>query len=333
MKKIPVTYFHRYPVEDYVSIEHIYSIVRAELAHSIDAKVHVSKYPGKGILKRIHSIIEAGFKQAEVNHITGEIHYLIFLMRSSKTILSIHHFLIPNRNPIARLIVWIILWYLPLKKAKYVTAVSPSLKKSIVELYHCDPEKIWVIPNPVNPVFMPVAKKFSNPPELLQPGTKKIKNVERLLRALEGIDCSLHIVGTLQKNQIELLRKYKIKYRNSPKLTAAQMQQAYTDADIVTFVSTSEGFGIPIIEANRVGRAVITGNVTSMPEVAGNAALLVDPLDVNAIRNGILKLINDEAFRNQLINNGFENAKRYKPDVIAGQYLDLYKTVYENTSG
>ena len=69
---------------------------------------------------------------------------------------------------------------------------------------------------------------------------------------------------------------------------------------------------------------------SAMPEVAANAALLVNPLDTEAIRNGILKLIHDDNCRNQLIQNGFENAKRFDVKVIANQYLELYKKVYNN---
>ena len=59
------------------------------------------------------------------------------------------------------------------------------------------------------------------------------------------------------------------------------------NTDILSFVSTYEGFGMPIVEANAIGRVVVTSNVLSMPEVAGNAAHLVDPFDVNSIREGI----------------------------------------------
>jgi glycosyltransferase involved in cell wall biosynthesis len=67
-----------------------------------------------------------------------------------------------------------------------------------------------------------------------------------------------------------------------------------------------------------------------MPEVAKNAALMVNPLDTEAIKNGILKLINDDNYRNQLIQNGFENVKRFDVKVVAQQYLELYEAVAKN---
>jgi glycosyltransferase involved in cell wall biosynthesis len=108
------------------------------------------------------------------------------------------------------------------------------------------------------------------------------------------------------------------------------MKRAYENCDIVSFVSLYEGFGMPIMEANAIGRVVITGNITAMPEVAKNAALMVNPLDTEAIKNGILKLINDDNYRNQLIENGFKNVKRFDVKMITKQYLELYEEVYDN---
>jgi glycosyltransferase involved in cell wall biosynthesis len=84
---------------------------------------------------------------------------------------------------------------------------------------------------------------------------------------------------------------------------------------------------MPIIEANIVGRLVITSNCYSMPEVAGDAALIVNPYSIDEIRNGILNLIEDDEYRNQLINNGFKNTERFNLKSIAEHYLQLYNTI------
>jgi len=110
------------------------------------------------------------------------------------------------------------------------------------------------------------------------------------------------------------------------------MVQQYVDADILTFVSTYEGFGMPIVEANVVGRPVLTSNISSMPEVAGDAACLVDPFDVNSIREGLLKIIQDDNYRNNLIEKGKVNAQRFNPSFIAKMYLDIYKKIYQESS-
>ena len=81
---------------------------------------------------------------------------------------------------------------------------------------------------------------------------------------------------------------------------------------------------MPIIEANIVGRPMITSNLLSMPEVAGDAALIVNPYNIDEIRNGILKIINDDKYRNGLIEKGFRNAERFTIKYIEKKYFELY---------
>jgi glycosyltransferase involved in cell wall biosynthesis len=84
---------------------------------------------------------------------------------------------------------------------------------------------------------------------------------------------------------------------------------------------------MPIVEANIVGRPVITSNLLSMPEVAGDAALIVNPYSINEIRQGILKIISDDDYRNDLIEKGFKNAEKFTINIIADVYLNLYNEV------
>ena len=82
---------------------------------------------------------------------------------------------------------------------------------------------------------------------------------------------------------------------------------------------------MPIIEANAVGRPILTSNIEPLTEVGGNSAYYVDPYDINAIRNGFISLMADKTLRIDLIERGLKNAKRFNAKTIAEQYSDLYK--------
>ena len=90
---------------------------------------------------------------------------------------------------------------------------------------------------------------------------------------------------------------------------------------------------MPIIEAQAVGRPVLTSNVCSMPEAAGGAACLVDPFDVADIRRGILRLLNEPDYVDELVERGFKNAARYSPERIAKQYAAVYRKIHESQGG
>ena len=94
------------------------------------------------------------------------------------------------------------------------------------------------------------------------------------------------------------------------------------------FASTYEGFGVPIIEAQAMGRVVITSNIEPMNKVAGNGAIIVDPYDVNSIKEAVLRIIDNVELRNDIILKGLKNASKYSSESIASKYLKLYKKVY-----
>jgi glycosyltransferase involved in cell wall biosynthesis len=111
------------------------------------------------------------------------------------------------------------------------------------------------------------------------------------------------------------------------RLTDEEILEQYQQCDTLSLVSTLEGFGMPIVEANAVGRVVITSNTTSMPEIANDAAVLVDPFDVANIREGFLKIIQHPILREELINNGLKNHLRFQPKQLAEQYAAIYENV------
>jgi glycosyltransferase involved in cell wall biosynthesis len=184
-----------------------------------------------------------------------------------------------------------------------------------------------VLYNPLFEGFEPTNRKFDNAcPRIMQIGSGYNKNLERLIKAVEGIPCHLVLINRLSEEQHHQLKAAAISYEHHPRLSQKEVQEMYRSVDILFFGSVYEGFGLPIIEAFASGVPVITSTVTSMPEIAKDAALLVDPYDVKAIRESILSIINDDVVREALIEKGFRRAKDFVPAEIAAQYLQIYRS-------
>jgi len=221
------------------------------------------------------------------------------------------------------------LWYwLPIKRVAMVSVISESTKKDLLQHIKIDPFKVRVVYDPISADFHPIARIFnSDKPFILQVGTGANKNVERVAQAILGIHCHLRLIGSLSNDQLSLLRQYGVEYSSVSDISDEEIVDEYRRCDMLVFASTYEGFGMPIIEAQATGRPVITSNVYSMPEVAGNAAHLVDPYNIESIRQGILKIINDDDYRANLIRKGYANIERFRPEIIARQYVNLYQEI------
>ncbi|WP_207492047.1 glycosyltransferase family 4 protein [Aridibaculum aurantiacum] len=326
-----VVYFHRRNPYKYVSIEAYFENVRQHLPPGIKPIVAESKYYSNGFFKRLYNVFEAAFRQGEVNHITGDVHFLALMMQKRKTILTIHDIgFLDHPSPLVRKVLEIFWVKWPVKRSGIVTAVSETTRQAIIENTKCDPAKVVVVPTCIGNHFTRVKKQFNKEkPVILQIGTVANKNCIRMARALEGINCKLSIVGQPGVEYLDVLKECNIDFSVSSHLSDNEMFEKYVECDLLLFASTLEGFGMPIIEANTVGRVVVTSNISSMPEVANDAACLVDPYDVASIREGVLKVINDDSFRESLVEKGYKNALRYNVKVVAEQYVSLYKKVIQ----
>ena len=272
--------------------------------------------------------------EADIYHITGMIHYLALILPPEKTVLTIHDIgFLQNEGRLKKFIIKKLFLDLPVRKLKYITTVSETTKKSILENTQCSPDKIRIIENPVQEHYLnPEKKQFNkNCPTILQIGITPNKNIPNLIKALNGINCRLRIIGNLTDDLIAALDSYGINYENAFGLDDFAMRKEYENADIVAFCSTFEGFGLPIIEAHSMQTPVITSDISPLKEVSDGAAYLADPASVESIREGILKIMDDDDFRARIIKNGVENAKRFESRRIAGLYQKLYLEIFENS--
>ncbi len=288
----------------------------------------VARAPSRGLLPRLRIGLQMLFLRADVFHISGDIHFAALFLSGRKTLLTIHDCgFMQHPQPWKRFVLSRLWLRWPVRHCRHVVAVSEATKADIVRYTGCAEAKVSVIPSAIPSYFAPIPKPFEVArPRILHIGSAPNKNLRRHIEALEGIRCVLHIVGRIGREERRLLERCGVVYECTPDLDDAGVLQAYAYCDLLLFASTSEGFGMPIIEAQTVGRPVVTSNCSSMPEVAGvEGACLVDPFDVASIRRGVLRILEDADYRETLVERGFENARRFQPQAIARAYCALYR--------
>lgn len=217
-------------------------------------------------------------------------------------------------------------------KADHIVAVSEYTKEDIVATYNIDPNKVSIGHNATPAGFAPLdepskeavrGKLTKGCPYFMYVGSlHPRKNVVKLIEAFDifkkthGTDHKLVLVGRMAWKNEELKKTYEtITYRDDIIFTGhisnEQLPRYLAAADALTYVSVFEGFGIPILEGMSSGTPVITSNVSSMPEVGGDAALYIDPHDANSIAEGMHEIITNSSLRENLIVKGYQRAREF----------------------
>lgn len=310
------------------SIEFIFDQIVKELQPLQSIKKHNLPFYSNSLFNRLFNIVSILLLPGKILHVTGDVHYVVLGAWFKLRILTIHDLAFMHQNiGIKRSILKWFYIILPVKFAHRVTVISHSTKYDLLNYVAVDPQKIQVIPNFISKCFQAdLDRKFNTEqPIILQVGTAFNKNIERLAEAISGLNCELIIIGELNKLQVASLQKFKVNYFSKTGLSEQELLSEYANADLLAFVSTIEGFGMPILEAQACGLPIVTSNCSSMPEVAGDAAIFVDPQNIKSIRNGILELISNQNLRNDLIQKGFENVKRFSKEKVVAQYKVLYQ--------
>lgn len=322
-----IHFFERNPTEGQISIEKLFSVIKAELnKKNIASKTFVNPYPLSKFFKALNYFRK---NQGEINHITGDIHWVSLALNSRKTLLTVHDLSgFYQYSGVKKFLYYLIWIYFPLKKLKYITAISEKTKQEIIKLLPSVAHKINVIPNCITIDVLPLNfKEHSGKTRILIVGTRSNKNIERVLHACKDLDVTLTIVGKLEEKQLEILKEYNQNYSNFIDISDEDLKNLYDENDILCFPSTYEGFGLPILEAQARNCIVITSDLSPMNDVAGTGALLVDPYNEEEIRNSIIKIMSDDDLKKELISKGHENVKKYTPELVVQQYIELYQKI------
>ena len=327
--RIQVVHFQRKSGPGLFSIERMFADLRAAMPPTVEVKLRVNRFRSKGVLRRLIDVLGASRHCGAVNHVLGDVHYVAWLLPRRRLVLTILDCVSLERlrGP-RRWLFWLIWYWGPVKRAAQITVISEFSRQALMKWVPCPSERIHVIPPPLSPEFVhtPLASRVGRP-RLLQFGYHRNKNLLRVIESLRHLPVTLVIVGALRPVELDALAQSNIDYENHVDLNRADLVEQYRRADLVVFVSTYEGFGLPIIEAQAVGRPVVTGNICAMPETAGGAACMVDPLDTADIRRGICKVLDDPAYAAELVEHGLKNAARYSLDRIALRYAAIYEAI------
>jgi len=315
-------------------MERLFEDVRAHLPSDIAVEVQTNAHVSQGVLGRFSDTVQAFQHRGPVNHVLGDVHYLTWLLPTARTILTVHDCASLERlQGWRQRVLWLLWFWLPAKKAARITVVSEFSRDSLLKWVDYPSERIDVIPPPVSEEFVPSEPRArGDRARLLQIGTTPNKNVPRVLQALDGLPVKLVIVGVVDDAMRGQLEASGVDTEVLVGLSREAMVAEYAKADAVLLASTYEGFGMPIVEAQAVGRPVVTSNVCSMPFAAGEAACFVDPFDVADIRRGVQRVIEDDAYARELVEAGFENTKRFAPEKIAAQYAAIYRALADDAA-
>jgi len=222
-----------------------------------------------------------------------------------------------------------------------IITISEFSRREILNLLNIDPTKIHVIPLGIDQSFHPGRDRFESLPDhyiLFLGNLEPRKNLPMLITAYRSLPQPLRkrhplvIAGASGWHTHELeMALHLFQKGERPILTGYVSQRLlpdlYRGASLFVYPSLYEGFGLPVLEAMATGIPVIASNSTSLPEVVGDAGVLVDPCDVDHLKEAMRELLEDEKGRQEMAEKGIARAKLFSWEKCARQTLSIYEKI------
>ncbi len=230
---------------------------------------------------------------------------------------------------------WLHCWqkYRAIKRSDFIVCVTENTKRDLIKfLPNIDTRKIRIIYNGVSSIYHPLLikpKDYLGKYLLFVGWRVTYKNFKLTVDSIRNLDYRLVIVGApLSNKERKYLDRFlgKNRYHSFVRISDEELNELYNSAYCLCYPSEYEGFGIPVLEAQRAGCPVIAYNASSIPEIIGKTPLLLMSSSISEFQEK-LKILEDKSVREEIIVNGFKNSMRFSWEKMGQDYLKLYREI------